>query len=200
MGIDVSDLRELIIKPYLQVLGEYSPTAENLLLGTAAQESRLGLRCYCAVTKGLGLYRMTAEKHQELWDTYLVQSPDLASQQRGLASQQQFLKNPHSELMSNLSYATGMAWMIYRRAGIDTSSTLETSVLAQIWASLFDNGTGSPRNSDEFVQTYRQLVTGNVNKLNGLSNPVSTFIDRMKRPKQIATSIYLKVLHASNLP
>lgn len=165
MGIYARDLRELIIKPYLQALGEYSEVAENLLLGTAAQESSLGLHCYCTKTKGLGLYRITAEKHMELWDTYLVQFPELASQQRGLASQQQFLKNPHGELMSNLTYATGMAWMIYRRSLIDTSKPLETSTLAQLWANHFDNGTGCLRNPDEFMQIYRTLVLDDSKKL-----------------------------------
>ncbi|WP_449523068.1 hypothetical protein [Cellvibrio sp.] len=165
MGIYASDLRELIIKPYLQGLGEYSDVAENLLLGTAAQESLLGLHCYCAQTKGLGLYRITAEKHLELWDTYLVQFPDLASQQRGLASQQQFLKHPHNELMSNLTYATGMAWMLYRRSAIDTSKPADISALAQLWANHFDNGTNCPRNADDFIQVYRTLVLGDSKKL-----------------------------------
>lgn len=165
MGIYASDLRELIIKPYLQGLGEYSEVAEDLLVGTAARESLLGLHCFCAQTRGLGLYRITAEKHRELWDTYLIQFPDLASRQRGLASQQQFLKDPHGELMSNLIYATGMAWMIYRRAGIDTSKTLDLPTLAQLWANHFDNGTGTSRNADDFMQTYRQLVMDNSKKL-----------------------------------
>lgn len=165
MGIYASDVRELIIKPYLQSLGEYSEVAEQLLLGTAAQESALGLHCYCTQTKGLGLYRMTAEKHQELWDTYLVQFPDLASLQRGLASQQQFLKNPHGELASNLTYATGMAWMVYRRSMIDTSKPLEIPTLAQFWAGYFDNGTGCPRNVDEFMLSYRTLVLDDSKKL-----------------------------------
>jgi hypothetical protein len=164
MGIYASDLRELVIKPYLQGLGEYSEVAENLLLGTAAQESLLGLHCYCAQTRGLGLYRITAEKHRELWDKYLVQFPDLASHQRGLASQQQFLKDPHGELISNLIYTTGMAWMIYRRAAIDTSKPLDLLALAQLWANHFDNGTGTSRNADDFMQTYRSLVMGDANK------------------------------------
>jgi len=164
MGIYASDLREWIIKPYLQGLGEYSEVAENLLLGTAAQESLLGLHCFCAQTKGLGLYRITAEKHRELWDSYLVQFPDLASQQRGLASQQQFLKDPHGELITNLTYTTGMAWMIYRRAAIETSKPLDLPALAQLWANHFDNGTGTARNADEFIQTYRSLVMGTCNK------------------------------------
>ncbi len=165
MGIYASDLRELIIKPYLQDLGEYSETAEDLLLGTAAQESLMGSHCYCAQTRGLGLYRITAEKHRELWDTYLVQFPDLASQQRGLASQQQFLKNPHAELISNLTYATGMAWMIYRRCGINFNKPMDISALAQLWASHFDNGTNCPRDADAFMQTYRTLVLDDSKKL-----------------------------------
>lgn len=165
MGINASDLRELIIKPYLQALGEHSVVAENLLLGTAAQESSLGLHCYCAHTKGLELYRITAEKHLELWDTYQVQFPELASQQRGSASQQQFLRNPHGELMSNLTYATGIAWMIYRRSLIDVSKPLEAFSLAQLWTNHFDNGTRCLRNPDDFVQTYRKLVMDNSKKL-----------------------------------
>jgi hypothetical protein len=165
MGIYANDLREWIIKPALLGLGEYSEVAENLLLGTAAQESLLGSHCYCAQTKGLGLYRITAEKHRELWDTYLVQFPDLASLQRGLASQQQFLKDPHGELMNNLIYTTGMAWMIYRRAAIETGKSLDLSTLAQLWALHFDNGTDALRNADEFVQTYRNLIMGETNKL-----------------------------------
>lgn len=164
MGIYASDLRELVIKPYLQGLGEYSEAAENLLLGTAAQESLLGSHCYCAQTRGLGLYRITAEKHRELWDKYLVQFPDLASQQRGLASQQQFLKDPHGELIHNLIYTTGMAWMIYRRAAIDISKPIDLPALAQLWANHFDNGTGTSRNADDFMQTYRSLVMGDANK------------------------------------
>jgi len=93
-----------------------------------------------------------------------VQFPDFASHQRGLASQQQFLKDPHGELISNLIYTTGMAWMIYRRAAIETSKPLDLPALAQLWANHFDNGTGTSRNADDFMQTYRSLVMGDANK------------------------------------
>jgi len=165
MGIAVQELRELVIKPCLQLLNDDSDTAESLLLGTAAQESLLGQHCFCQKTNGLGIYRITAEKHLELWDQYLVQFPELASLQRGMASQQQFLKNPHNELITNLSYSTGMAWMIYRRAGIDTQKPLEFAGLASLWAAYFDNGTGCPRHADDFVQTYRNLILDDSKKL-----------------------------------
>ncbi len=158
MGIYVSDLRELIIKPCLESLGDYSETAENLLAGTAAQESQLGQQCYCTQTQGLGIYRITAEKHVEVWDKYLIQYPDLASRVRGFASQQQFLKKPHAELISNLSYATAIAWMVYRANGVDTCKTAEVNNLAQLWAAHFDNGTNCARNVEDFIATYRTAV------------------------------------------
>ncbi|QEY12879.1 hypothetical protein [Cellvibrio sp. KY-YJ-3] len=159
MGICASDLQQWIIKPCLEALGDYSPFAEQLLLATAAQESQLGLHCYSEQYQGLGLYRITRNKHRELWDLYLIQFPDLASRQRGLASQQQFLLDPERELVTNLSYSTGMAWMIYRRAHIDCNNFPDLPTLAQLWAAHFDNGTGAVRNTDGFIQSYNKLIT-----------------------------------------
>lgn len=165
MSICINQLREQVIKPYLELMGENSAAAQNLLLGTAAQESLLGAHCYCSQTHGFGLYRITAEKHVELWDKYLVQFPDLASQLRGLASQQQFLKTPHRELISNLLYATGIAWMIYRRCGIETNKTIKFSDLALLWATHFDNGTDTHRNPDDFMHSYRTFLLSDTTKL-----------------------------------
>lgn len=158
MGICASDLQQWIIKPCLEVLGDYSPFAEQLLLATAAQESQPGLHCYSKQYQGLGLYRITKGKHREVWDRYLIQFPDLASRQRGLASQQQFLLDPEHELVTNLSYSTGIAWMIYRRANIDCSNFPDLTTLAHLWATHFDNGTGAVRNTDAFIQSYRTLI------------------------------------------
>lgn len=158
MGIYVNDLRELIIKPCLENLGDYSETAENLLAATAAQESQSSSRCFCSQTQGLGIYRITPEKHLETWDKYLIQFPELASRVRGFASQQQFLKNPHAELIGNLNYATAVAWMVYRFNGVDTNNTPEVNNLAQLWANHFNNGTGCARNIEDFITTYRNSI------------------------------------------
>lgn len=158
MVIYVSDLCELIIKPCLETLGDDSEAAEKLLAGTAAQESLANQQCYGEQRQGLGIYRITAEQHIAVWDKYLIRFPELASRVRGFASQQQFLKNPHNELIGNLSYATAVAWMIYRANGVDTSKTAEVNNLAQLWATHFDNGTGCARNIEEFITTYRTAV------------------------------------------
>ncbi len=166
MGIYTNDLREAIIRPTLELLGEWSQSAESLLMGTAAQESQLGFRLYGKNEDGIGLYRISAKTHTQIWDNFLISDPDLASKLRGLASQQQFLKSPHNELITNLSYATGVAWMVYKRHGLTLLNNLSVRELAQSWLSYYctrddQNDQSMHKNIaeiDNFVQNYRTLV------------------------------------------
>lgn len=166
MGIYTNDLREAIIRPTLKILGECSHSAESLLMGTAAQESQLGFHLHGDNEGGLGLYRISAKTHTQIWDKFLINDPDLASRLRGLASQQQFLKSPHNELITNLSYATGVAWMIYKRHGLTLLNNLSIRELAQFWLSYYctrddQNDQVMHKNLaeiDNFVQNYRTLV------------------------------------------
>lgn len=166
MGIYANDLRELIIRPTLVLLDEWSHTAENLLIGTAAQESHLGFRMHAENDNGIGLFRISAQTHTQVWDEFLVTDPELASRLRGIASQQQFLKSPHSELIVNLSYATGIAWMIYKRHKLMLSDNLNIHELANCWLHHYcsrDDQADQITDSNEakieqFVQSCRKLV------------------------------------------
>jgi hypothetical protein len=156
MGICPKELREYIIRPTLQHLNAWSPAAENLLLGTAAQASGLGFHLRQGV--GIGLFQIDAEMHQYIWDRYLALDPDLASKVRGIASQHEFLAEPHQELASNLAYATAIAWMIYRCANITLPTDPDNiEALAQLWFCYF------PRHhithtTAEFVRHYKEIV------------------------------------------
>lgn len=166
MGIYAADLREIVIRPTLLLLNEWSPVAENLLMGTAAQESQLGFRIYSDPLKGLGIYRISAQTHVQIWDDFLVKDPELASRLRGLASQQQFLKDPHSELVSNLSYASGVAWMLYKQHQIKFPDNPKVQDLAKIWQTYYctrdDQSAQTLCNSDglieQFIQSYHKLI------------------------------------------
>lgn len=166
MGIYAKDLRELVVRPTLLLLNEWSPAAENLLLATAAHESQLGFRMHTNHAKGAGLYRISEATHTQVWDEFLVTDPELASRVRGLASQQQFLKFPHCELITNLGYATGIAWMVYKRNLIQLPCETDIEGLATCWQSYYANRDPSQCNltcisgieSEKFIQTYRKLV------------------------------------------
>jgi hypothetical protein len=156
MGIAANELKDLIIRPTLQYLDQQEIGYEELLVATAAQESSLAFHCQCERTGGLGIYRITAGKHREIWDKVLIKNPEIASRIRGLASQQQFLLAPHQELVTNLSYATAIAWAIYQCHEANLMQDLST--MARLWSQYFDNGTGDERDAGGFISRYRQLV------------------------------------------
>jgi len=110
--VDLSnqELREQIIHPTLDYLDRSGVAAENILVAIVRQKQQ---RMQQQSEKGLGPYKIDTATHQLVWDKYLAFHPELASRIRGLASQRAFLEDPHSELATNLCYATAIAWVLY---------------------------------------------------------------------------------------
>ncbi len=156
MILSAQDLRQFVVARTLVYLNDWSPAAESLLLGTAAQESGLG---FCLRQgNGLGIYNISPQTHRAIWDRYLINLPDVASRTRGLAGQHSFLDNPHDELISNLRYATAIAWHIYRRALISLPDADDVEQLALTWQRHFHR---KPRGCvQSFVRNYRELIQG----------------------------------------
>lgn len=155
MGINPADFRQLIVRPTLQQLGQWTPSLENLLIGTAAQASGLGSQLNSA--RGYGIYQVDAQLHQSVWDCFLAFDADLASAVRGLASQRAFLCQPHVELTTNLSYATAIAWGIYAYRDADIpQDAANIDSLARCWHQHFCRD--DTLTSRHFVTTYQQLM------------------------------------------
>lgn len=136
MGIAARELSDYVIRPTLEYLNQYSPEAEALLLGIAASQSELGSALHDR--RGHGLYCIREPRHTALWDHYLAQDPDLASQVRGLASQHAFLCSPHMELTVNLRYATAIAWLLVLEQKIRIPATDDLLGMARIWRQTFE--------------------------------------------------------------
>lgn len=133
MCISAQSLREYVIRPTLTNLGIWDLSLETLLLGTAATHSQLGQILCSPQIEALGLYGLTAKAHWLLWDTYLVNNPDLASKIRGLASQHQFLQKPDYELITNLTYASAVAGVWYLSKSIKRDGNYTLDSLADLW-------------------------------------------------------------------
>ncbi len=156
MGIKASELRSQVIRPVLQRLHRWSPVLENLLMGTAAQASQLGHTIKQA--RGLGLYGIEKDTHQDVWDRFLAHHPDAASMVRGFASQREFLAEPELELISNMAYSTAIAWAIYEGHEAQyPENPDDLEALALCWFRYFprENITDTP---SDFTQNYRLLV------------------------------------------
>ena len=134
MGICAEELRQWVIKPTLKRLGVYSKAAENLLLATAAQESGLGSHLKPAGQRALGIYQIHSLAHRHIWDDHLALHSEMASLVRGLASQHDFLTQPHAELATNLSYATAIAWFMYaRHENFSLPKSNDIEAIAGLW-------------------------------------------------------------------
>ena len=123
MYVTAEHLRDNVIRPTLKYLGKWTHTSESFLLNAAINSPDLGL--FSPRNEGLGLFHITTAQHRDLWDRYLAFNPDLASRIRGLASQRAFLRDPDSELQTNLSYYTAIAWLMHHRAGGDVEQPAE---------------------------------------------------------------------------
>lgn len=114
MYVDAEHLKERVIQPTLKYLGAWTPAHEQFLLSAVIDAPELGL--FSPRNDGLGIFQITPRQHRDIWDNYLAFNPDLASRVRGLASQRAFLSDPDSELQTNLSYCTAIAWLLYDRS------------------------------------------------------------------------------------
>jgi hypothetical protein len=113
MDLSPNELREMVIKPTLIALDKHSQAAENLLMAIALIKQKNISRLEATNGKAYGIFQIDVPSHQRIWDKYLAFNPELASKIRGLASQREFLKHPHLELATNLSYATAIAWALH---------------------------------------------------------------------------------------
>lgn len=109
-------LREQVIRPTLKRIGLWSQAAEDLILGTACQESHCGkylrqLGCTGAIG-AFGAWQMELATARDIYDNFLRYKPDLKAKVESL-------RNPNQEitesLTTNLMYACAMCRIHYLR-------------------------------------------------------------------------------------
>ena len=152
---DRDQFRELITD-VLQALDLASPVAADLLMGTAAQESRLGT--YLRQNgKGpaLGVFQMEPATERDLWDNYLVYNPVLVAKLTAACG----VRGPGPHLRWNLAYQIAMARLHYRRVKEPLPATGDVLALAGYWKRYYNTTLGKGT-VEEFEMNYRRLVLG----------------------------------------
>lgn len=157
--IDPKQLRYEVVRPSLEWIGLYSKEAEDLLMGTAAQESRLQYLKQLGTGPALGIFQMEPATHDDIWDNYLAFHPDLASQVRGLASQHKWTDNPARELVGNMMYAAAMSRVFYRRVKAALPEQGDVAAMARYWKRYYNTPLGAGTEA-EFVRNYRLVSEG----------------------------------------
>lgn len=118
MSINIGQLINYIIKPALKQIDLYSPEAEQLLVGTCAQESQLGTHLHQEDGPALGIFQMEPVTHDNIWKDFLFYKPDLTNAILSGHDKVACLVNAPipivaDEMIFNLKYACQMARVRY---------------------------------------------------------------------------------------
>jgi hypothetical protein len=168
--IDNRQLRSLIIQPVLKGLSLYSLEAEDLLVGTCAQET-LGISFLMQKTEenyydalkrnlfALGIYQMEPRTHDDIWKSYLPAHPKLSSDLMQVCC---FSRLPSSHmLVYNLFYATAMARIFYKRAPEPIPKTLELQ--AEYYKTYWNTSQGAAT-VEQYISNYNRITGKKVEK------------------------------------
>lgn len=152
--IECGQLREHVIRPILRGMNAWSQAAENLLLGTAAQESHMGR--YLVQIKGpaLGIFQMEPATYQDHWWNFLRYREGLSARVR----QSTGVRHGSAEhMIGNLYYAAAMARVHYLRVPEALPKSDDLEALAGYWKQHFNTKLGSGT-AEEFKRNYIKFV------------------------------------------
>ncbi len=143
------------IRPALNILGKGGRAAEQLVLGTAIQESLLIHRQQLGNGPALGLFQMEPETLNDCWDNFLKFRGDLAAKVK-------LTLGPGEEatpatMKVNDRYAAAMCRVKYVRAPAALPGQDDITAIANYWKQHYNTplGAGKP---EEFLSKWPQYV------------------------------------------
>ena len=158
MGIDANQLRDVIVTPVLAALGLHSPSAVNLVLGTAAQETHMGkylVQIGIGFKGGIGIYQMEAATYQSLWNRIIIPSVSLRSKFKLFLGYE--AKPPPERMASDLWLATAMTRLHYYAINSALPAANDLPGLANYWKRWYNTALGKGT-EEEFIKNYQKYV------------------------------------------
>lgn len=154
MSFDKHQFRDFI-KRTLQSVGLYCDKSEDLLLKTAAKESRGGT--YLRQIGGgpaLGVFQIEPDTEKDIWLNFLRFNPNLTAKIKALTG----IDGPDmSALEGDLRYQTVMARLVYYRISKPLPGIDDLPGQAQYWKKYYNtlHGAGTV---DEFIEAAKKYT------------------------------------------
>ena len=163
--INPSQLRYSIVMPTLVAMDMWSPAAENLLMGTAMQESRCGEYLVQIRGPALGIFQMEPATAEDIIFRYLQERPQLLRQfETAWRSLDSRPVNWHSvklgqvcdEIAYNLRFATAIARIRYWMVPDPLPDFDDIAGLAAYWKAHYNTPLGRGTEA-EFIHNYHRM-------------------------------------------
>lgn len=170
--ISPDQFRTEIVRPVLQGLGLHSDAAENLLMGTAAHESKLVYLRQVGGGPARGLYQIEPATAKDIVGRYIELRPDLKAAVDhalyGLLPADVRWDNDWTpdddaalefRLVSDLAFGTVLCRLRYWMVPDPLPAADDIEGLASYWKEHYNTpgGAGTPA---QFILDYRQIVEG----------------------------------------
>ena len=167
--INAKQLRLLVIRPTLQAMNMWSESAEELLIGTAAQESLLG-HFIKQVGGGpaVSIYQIEPATASDIVHRYLNMRRGLDKQFQSafqLVNSSQIdwehisIDQVELKLISDLRFATAIARLRYWMVPETLPAAGDLSGMATYWKKHFNTVLGAGTEA-EYIHNYQRLVVG----------------------------------------
>jgi len=152
--LDVSQFRTYVVKPVLEYLDMYSPAMENLIVGTALQESKLTYMKQLDNGPAIGVFQMEPATYKDHYTNYLVYNHGLRTKLDGLRTG--LYDDDAQELAGNLYYATAMTAVHYKRRLKDAPLPAPADIagLAKVYKKFYNTPLGKAT-EEQFVKNYK---------------------------------------------
>ncbi len=154
MSIDKNQFKSLI-KDTLEKIELNSPSAVELLMLTAAQESHFGTYIKQIGGPALGVFQMEPNTYEDLWKNYLIYRKELGRKINFASSNSNVMLNQET-IMFNLAYAICMARVHYLRVPAPLPAADDIHGLAEYWKEHYNTplGAGTVK---EAVKNYERF-------------------------------------------
>lgn len=155
-GINHKQFLTHIIKPSLEYMNMWCVSSEQLLLGTAIQESGLGRYLKQIGGPALGIYQIEPNTHQDIWNHYIKRKTFMFDKLIYLYPQCKE-KLINELLVYDLRYATIIARLIYYRRPEQLPKFNDIVSHAHYWKNHYNTHLGKGKWSS-FIRNYKKGI------------------------------------------
>lgn len=156
MSIDAGQLRDLVIRPALQHVGLHSLAAEELVLGTACQESHCGKYLKQLGTgPALGIFQMEPATYRDLWANFLRYRQELSGKLIEISGH---VMPAPEEMIWNLRFAASMCRVHYYRVKAPLPKAGDLAAQADYWKRWFNTALGAGTRQEYIANWNRYAV------------------------------------------
>lgn len=155
-GIDIGQLRDVVVRPTLKLLGLWSPAAEELVIGTILQESGGGHWLHqLGSGPAVGICQMEPTTHDDLWNNFLRFRPELAAKVKSLMIG---AVADVDEMAGNLYYAVAMCRVHYLRVKDPLPPVGDVTAQAAYYKAHYNTGLGAATTAQYIANWYRAFA------------------------------------------